>query len=72
MRVSGSVGASVACTDASVSDNEPIRVFCVIIRKLHKMNRAGRKFLRPARFSVFVKDASAKIAIFKFGYSFSF
>lgn len=27
MRVSGGVSASVACTDASVSDNEPIRVF---------------------------------------------
>lgn len=46
--------------------------FRIIIRKLHKINRAGRKFLRPARFSVFVKDVSAKIAIFKFGYSFSF
>ncbi len=72
MRKGGDVGASNACTDASVSDDESIRVFCVIIRKRHKMNRAGRKFLRPARFSIFVKDASAKIAIFKFGYSLTF
>lgn len=27
MRVSGGVGASNACTDASVSDDEPIQVF---------------------------------------------
>lgn len=47
--------------------------FRIIIRERYfKINHAGRKFLRPARFSVFVKDVSAKIAIFKFGYSLTF